>query len=104
MLDNHPFWPNPHIFITPQIAGQTNEIEGVDHIVNAIKNFRSQKTLMGLIDRERGSLHGPFDLSVHNWDEMIFCPNFGNVEDSYGKGFKLRKGNDAMGDLLYFEF
>lgn len=51
--ENHPFWNNPHIKITPHIASVTNPATVVPQLIENYQYMKNDKPLKNLVSREK---------------------------------------------------
>ena len=52
--EDHKFWSNPNIYITPHIASITNPFTAIDLVIDNYLRFQSEKELLHVVDLERG--------------------------------------------------
>jgi glyoxylate/hydroxypyruvate reductase len=51
---DHPFWADPRILVTPHVASETDPVEGALHVIAVLKAEAEGRTLPGLVDPRRG--------------------------------------------------
>ncbi|MCE7054557.1 glyoxylate/hydroxypyruvate reductase A [Algoriphagus sp. AGSA1] len=52
--EEHPFWDNPKITMTPHIASVTNPQAAAPQVIENIKRIREHRELINVVDRKRG--------------------------------------------------
>lgn len=52
--DDHPFWENKQIIVSPHIASLTNYEVAADQFVENVKRFKNNEELKGIVNLEKG--------------------------------------------------
>ena len=53
LKEEHPFWNHPYIYITPHISAVTTPEEGVECVLETLKNIEGNKPLRNKVDVKR---------------------------------------------------
>ena len=52
--ENHPFWTNENVFITPHIASVTNATTALQQVADNYKKMKNNKVLLNEVSLDRG--------------------------------------------------
>ncbi|MBO6211970.1 glyoxylate/hydroxypyruvate reductase A [Algoriella sp.] len=52
--ENHPFWTNSQVYVTPHIASMTNANTALEQVADNYKRMKNEETLINQVSMERG--------------------------------------------------
>lgn len=52
--ENHPFWTNSQVYVTPHIASMTNANTALEQVADNYKRMKNEETLLNQVSMERG--------------------------------------------------
>lgn len=52
--ENHPFWTNSQVYVTPHIASMTNANTALEQVADNYKRMKNNETLLNQVSMERG--------------------------------------------------
>ena len=54
LSENHPFWTNSQVYVTPHIASMTNANTALEQVADNYKRMKNNETLLNQVSMERG--------------------------------------------------
>lgn len=54
LSENHPFWTNSQVYVTPHIASMTNANTALEQVADNYKRMKNEETLLNQVSMERG--------------------------------------------------